>query len=156
MARELGSDHKTLRYWVTKTRRERAAGPAALSSDERHELARLRRKVAELEVEVEILLQAAVVNACGQSMISRVKLMELSTLQKTAYGVRRLCRGLGVSKSAYYEHRRCEEALRQSMRPMRTRPIRRGPSTAACTRLDDSPPNCATASTLEPQKGCRR
>jgi len=26
-------------------------------------------------------------------------------LQKTAYGVRRLCRVLGVSKTAYYEHR---------------------------------------------------
>ena len=51
VARELGINHETLRNWVTKARRDRAAGPAALSSDERLELARLRRKVAELEVE---------------------------------------------------------------------------------------------------------
>ncbi|MGK7221897.1 transposase [Kocuria flava] len=55
VARELGINHETLRNWVTKARRDRAAGPAALSSDERLEVARLRRKVAELEVEKEIL-----------------------------------------------------------------------------------------------------
>lgn len=60
VARELGVNHETLRNWVTKARRDRAAGPAALNSDERLELARLRRKVAELEVEKEILKKAAV------------------------------------------------------------------------------------------------
>ena len=60
VARELGINHETLRNWVTKARRDRAAGPAALNSDERLELARLRRKVAELEVEKEILKKAAV------------------------------------------------------------------------------------------------
>jgi len=75
VARELGINHETLHNWVTKARRDRAAGPAALSSDERLELVRLRRKVAELEVG-EILQQAAVVNACGQSMSSRAELLE--------------------------------------------------------------------------------
>ena len=60
VARELGINHETLRNWVTKARRDRAAGTAALKSDERLELARLRRKVAELEVEKEILKKAAV------------------------------------------------------------------------------------------------
>ncbi len=60
VARELGINHETLRNWVTKARRDRTAGPAALSSDERLELARLRRKVAELEMEKEILKKAAV------------------------------------------------------------------------------------------------
>ncbi|MQA36223.1 transposase [Modestobacter roseus] len=60
VASELGINHETLRNWVTAEKRQRADGPAALSADERMELARLRRKVAELEVEREILKKAAV------------------------------------------------------------------------------------------------
>ena len=55
VARELGIIHDTLRNWVTKVRRDRAAGPAASISDELLELDRLRRKVAEFEVKKEIL-----------------------------------------------------------------------------------------------------
>ena len=55
VARELGINHDTLRNWVTKVRRDRAAGPAASISDELLELDRLRRKVAEFEVKKEIL-----------------------------------------------------------------------------------------------------
>ncbi len=54
VAGELGVNHETLRNWVAAERRLRADGPAALSADERMELARLRRKVAELELEREI------------------------------------------------------------------------------------------------------
>jgi transposase len=60
VAGELGVNHETLRNWVAAERRQRADGPAALSADERLELARLRRKVAELELEREILKKAAV------------------------------------------------------------------------------------------------
>ena len=63
VAGELGINHETLRNWATAERRERADGPAAPSADERMELARLRRKVAELELEREILTKAAVVFA---------------------------------------------------------------------------------------------
>ena len=41
-------------------------------------------------------------------MIPRAELMEFIDAEKTSYGVRRLCRVLGVSKSAYYEHHRRE------------------------------------------------
>jgi transposase len=60
VAGELGIDHETLRNWVAAERQQRSAGPAALGADERLELARLRRKVAELELEREILRTAAV------------------------------------------------------------------------------------------------
>jgi transposase len=60
VAGELGINHETLRNWVAAERRERAAGPAALTADERMELARLRRKVAELEHDRDIKKKAAV------------------------------------------------------------------------------------------------
>jgi transposase len=60
VARELGVNHETLRNWVETLRRERRDGPAAVSGEERAELARLRRRVAELELEKEVLRKAAV------------------------------------------------------------------------------------------------
>lgn len=60
VARELGINHETLRNWVARARKDRAAGPAVLGDDERLELARLRRRMAELEREKEILKKAAV------------------------------------------------------------------------------------------------
>ena len=60
VARELGVNHETLRNWVNAHRREHRDGPAALGGEERAELARLRRRVAELELEKEILRKAAV------------------------------------------------------------------------------------------------
>jgi len=60
VARELGVNHETLRNWVEALRRERRDGPAAVGGEERTELARLRRRVAELELEKEVLRKAAV------------------------------------------------------------------------------------------------
>ncbi|GIJ06786.1 transposase [Spirilliplanes yamanashiensis] len=64
VAKELGVNHETLRNWVTKAKQDRATtaggGPQALSSDERAELTRLRRQVAQLQLEKEILKKAAV------------------------------------------------------------------------------------------------
>jgi transposase len=60
VAAELGINHETLRNWVNAAKRDRVGGSSSLSVDERMELARLRRKVAELELEREILKKAAV------------------------------------------------------------------------------------------------
>ncbi len=61
VAKELGVNHETLRNWVTKAKQNRAgATPEALSNDERAELTRLRRQVAQLQLEKEILKKAAV------------------------------------------------------------------------------------------------
>jgi transposase len=65
VGRELGVNHETLRGWVSAAKRageqERAghSGDGELSGAERDELRRLRRKVAELELEKEILRKAA-------------------------------------------------------------------------------------------------
>ncbi len=60
VARELDVNHETLRNWVTALWRERAAPGGPVSVDERAEIARLRRRVAELELEKESLKKAAV------------------------------------------------------------------------------------------------
>ncbi len=61
VARSLGINDGTLGNWVKLDREawERQADPAALSESERDELKRLRRQVAELEVDREILRKAA-------------------------------------------------------------------------------------------------
>ncbi len=60
VARELDINHETLRNWVGALKRERATPGGPVIGDERAELARLRRRVAELELEKEILRKAAV------------------------------------------------------------------------------------------------
>lgn len=61
VARSLGVNEGTLGNWVAAERvaRERAADPLGLSESERVELGRLRREVAELRMEREILRKAA-------------------------------------------------------------------------------------------------
>ena len=65
VARELGVNHETLRNWVSAERTRRAASTGRgraeepVSDEEREELRRLRKKVAELELEKEILRKAA-------------------------------------------------------------------------------------------------
>jgi transposase len=61
VARSLGISDGTLGNWVKADReaRERGADPQALTESERQELARLRREVAELRMDREILRKAA-------------------------------------------------------------------------------------------------
>lgn len=58
VARDLGVNPVTLRYWITESRPP-APAPVPLGADEREELVRLRRKVRVLEEEREILKKAA-------------------------------------------------------------------------------------------------
>jgi transposase len=64
IGRELGVNHETLRGWVNAAKRaEQGAaggrGGGEVTADEREELRRLRKKVAELELEKDILRKAA-------------------------------------------------------------------------------------------------
>ncbi len=65
VARSLGISEGTLGNWVKAEReaRERAADAKGLSESEREELQRLRREVAELRIDREILRKAAVPSA---------------------------------------------------------------------------------------------
>jgi transposase len=62
VGKELGVNHETLRNWVNAAQRTEVGqrdGAESISADEREELRRLRKKVAELELEKEILRKAA-------------------------------------------------------------------------------------------------
>ena len=55
VARDLGIVPGTLENWVAKDRRAREGGDGRLSEDERAEPVRLRRQVAELRMERDVL-----------------------------------------------------------------------------------------------------
>ncbi|MEU5381577.1 transposase [Streptomyces sp. NPDC005968] len=60
VARDLGVSPEGLRGWVKQAKIDRGEGPAgALTSDEREELRRVRRELAEVKKANEILVKAA-------------------------------------------------------------------------------------------------
>ena len=62
VGQELGVNHETLRNWVNAAKQVEAGqcdDAEQISAGEREELRRLRKKVAELELEKEILRKAA-------------------------------------------------------------------------------------------------
>jgi transposase len=58
VARELGVNHETLRNWV-RTAEQAQAGPVDAVAVDQEELRALRKRVAELELEKDILREAA-------------------------------------------------------------------------------------------------
>ncbi|WP_327167707.1 transposase [Streptomyces subrutilus] len=59
VARDIGVSPEGLRNWVNQDKADRGQGPAgALTTAEREELARLRRKVREMEQTIEVLGKA--------------------------------------------------------------------------------------------------
>ncbi|MCC5578216.1 IS3 family transposase [Microtetraspora sp. AC03309] len=113
VARDLGISRETLRLWV---RQAQAAGTAPEkakpvpkrsntplpSGDVEEENKQLKARIRELELERDILRRAAKYFAGGDQLVSRFQFV---ADHASAFGVKRLCRILSVSRSGFYRWR---------------------------------------------------
>ncbi|MFD3621752.1 IS3 family transposase [Streptomyces sp. NPDC058676] len=112
VGKDLGISRETLRNWVRteRARRGQAAGAsgspraaqaAQVPSDDmlEKENKQLRARIRELETEREILRRAAKYFAGGDQLVSRFQFVED---HRGAFGVKRLCRVLELSRSGFY------------------------------------------------------
>ena len=103
VARELGIVPGTLENWVARDRRQREGGDGRLSEDERAELVRLRRQVAELR---DGARRAQTLGSpLGERGDGPAAVAALVTAQRAEHGipVAAACRAAGVSRSWYYK-----------------------------------------------------
>ncbi|WP_214111329.1 IS3 family transposase [Acrocarpospora catenulata] len=115
VAKDLGVNRETLRLWVRQARRDGTAaakaGPPAkpangpVSSDAvlqevlEEENKQLRARIRELELERDILRRAAKYFGGRDELVSRFQFV---ADHRDAFGVKRLCRVLAVSRSGFY------------------------------------------------------
>ncbi|MGI8329972.1 IS3 family transposase [Actinomadura scrupuli] len=106
VARDLGINHETLRTWLRAADAAERPG-AAQESAKDTELARLRKEVAELRLEREVLRKAAAYFGSGDAGVSRFHFVES---HHRAYGVKRLCQIMNISRSGFYRWRQAAPA----------------------------------------------
>ena len=103
VARRLGVNETTLRNWVKAHQAEeaRATDPLAVSPSEFEELRRLRLEVKELKMEKEISARGSRLFRAGDDPVCRSRFV---AEHRHAFGVKRLCRVIGVSRSSWTSH----------------------------------------------------
>nr|WP_323377519.1 IS3 family transposase [Streptomyces sp. RB17] len=98
IAAELGVNHETLRQWIKTA--EKAERPEAVAESVKDaEIAALRKQIRELEMERDILRRAAKYFGGRDELVSR---FEFVADHRDAFGVKRLCTVLNLSRSGFY------------------------------------------------------
>ncbi|MGC5249655.1 IS3 family transposase [Gordonia sp. DT219] len=104
VAREIGVGDQLLGRWVAIERSRMDDPPPAVDADERAELERLRREVAELRMDREFLKKSSSLLRCGEFVAEQA--YEVIDAEKAAFPIARGVDLLGVSRSGFYEWRR--------------------------------------------------
>ncbi|MEU6540945.1 IS3 family transposase [Streptomyces sp. NPDC047000] len=99
VAKDLGINHETLRTWVRDAEQAARPGTGEASAMEK-ENRQLRARVKELELEREILRRAAKYFGGGDQLVS--SRFQFVDDHRGAFGVKRLCRILRLSRSGFY------------------------------------------------------
>ncbi|MDP9441241.1 MAG: IS3 family transposase [Actinomycetota bacterium] len=101
VAADLGVSAESLRHWIKQADIDDGRRSDGLTSEERQELARLRRRVRILEQEREILKKAGGLVRQGDRL-DPVTGFEFVKAHQAEHSVATMCRVLGVSRSGYY------------------------------------------------------
>nr|WP_157073296.1 IS3 family transposase [Kribbia dieselivorans] len=99
VAREIGVGEQLLGRWVAIERARMDDPPGALDVDERAELERLRREVAELRMDREFLKKSGLLR---HGELEPEQAFAVIEVEKATYTVSRMAHLLGVSRSGYY------------------------------------------------------
>ncbi|MFG2007440.1 IS3 family transposase [Spirillospora sp. NPDC048911] len=112
VAEDLGINRATLREWVLAAQRNGTAGPKPARTGKpaaggqvaspdvlEEENKQLKARIEELELERDILRKAAKFFRGRDELVNRFEFVED---HKHAFGVKRLCRVLGVARSSFY------------------------------------------------------
>ncbi|MCC6808230.1 MAG: IS3 family transposase [Deltaproteobacteria bacterium] len=101
LADEFGITDNTVRNWVKQAGLDRGSRSDGLTTEEKQELARLRRENRQLKLERDILFKSRGLVRSGDRFDPQ-RVFELVRAHEAALPVAAMCRTLGVSKSGYY------------------------------------------------------
>jgi transposase-like protein len=114
VARDLGIHKEALRQWVRQAEADQGRRPELLTTNERDELTRLRKEVAELR-RANAILKGRLRLFRDGARPDPAKVTRYVEERRDAFGVEPICRVLGVSVSTHYA-RRSRKPSRRALR----------------------------------------